>query len=168
MTNSFKVEQAETLLKVIQLIKKIDFCMLTTQAEDGSLHARPMSVNGEVGPNAELWFFTYGQSYKVFETTEHPQCNVSFSDIQNNTYVSVSGIARLVRDEEKIQQLWKPELKAWFPEGVKTPDIALLSVTPERAEYWDGPGKAISQTIELLSAVTGVRVNLGENKKVTL
>jgi general stress protein 26 len=168
MQSQLEAEKSAVLDKVTRLIKAIDFGMLTTQAEDGSLHSRPMSANGEVGPNGELYFFTYGQSYKVFEAVEHPQCNVSFSDIKNNSYVSVSGIARLVRDKALMAHLWKPELKAWFPQGLETQDIALLQVTPERAEYWDGPSSAVAQTISFLGALTGVEVKIGENKKVTL
>jgi general stress protein 26 len=168
MQKELEAEKALVIEKCSRLIKAIDFGMLTTQAEDGSLHSRPMSANGEVGPNGELWFFTYGQSYKVFEAVEHPQCNVTFSDIKNNSYVSVSGVARLSRDKALMASLWKAPLKAWFPEGLDTQDIALLVVTAERLEYWDGPAKPLAQTIELLGAMTGVKVEMGDNKKVTL
>jgi general stress protein 26 len=165
---SIETEKTAVTAKITRLIKDIGFCMLTTQSEDGSLHSRPMHANANIGPDLELWFFTYGQSYKVFEAVAHPQCSVTFSDIKNNTYVSVSGLARLVRDQDKINMLWKPELKAWFPQGLETPDLALLKVTADRAEYWDGPAAVVTHTISFLGALTGVNVNLNEHAKTTI
>lgn len=55
------------LAKLRELVKQIDFCMLTTIAADGSLHSRPMSANGEIELNGDLWFFTYADSAKVAE-----------------------------------------------------------------------------------------------------
>jgi general stress protein 26 len=127
-----------------------------------------MHANGEVGPNLELWFFTYAQSYKVFEAVEHPQCNVTFSDVKNNSYVSISGLARLVKDPDKISMLWKPHLTAWFPDGINTRDLALLKVTAERAEYWDGPSAAVTNTISFLGSLAGVNINISDHAKTTI
>ena len=30
-------------------------------------------------------------------------------------------------------------MKAWFPKGEDDPEIALIRVTAEKAEYWDAP-----------------------------
>ncbi len=50
--------------KVREMIKDIDFCMLTTVDENNDLYSRPMSLNGEVDQSGNLWFFTYGKSQK--------------------------------------------------------------------------------------------------------
>jgi general stress protein 26 len=55
------------LQKLREMIKDIDFCMMTTVDEDGDLHSRPMSVNGEVDRDGDLWFFTGASSHKVSE-----------------------------------------------------------------------------------------------------
>ena len=120
---------SEDVKKLAQMIKGIDFGMLTTVDDDGTLRSRPMSANGNVEFDGDVWFFTYGNSHKVLEAQQHPQVNVAFSDPKNQNYVSLSGTAELVRDKAKIEELWEPSLKAWFPEGVDTPDIALLKVT---------------------------------------
>ena len=36
-----------------------------------------------------------------------------------------------------MHDLWNPMLKPWFPDGLETPDIALLKITADHAEYWD-------------------------------
>ena len=102
------------LQKLREMIKDIDFCMMTTVDEDGDLHSRPMSVNGEVDPDGDLWFFTGASSHKVSEIEKLPKVNVSFADPENQDYVSISGTAQIVRDRGKIEELWKPELRCGF------------------------------------------------------
>lgn len=163
-----KTDEKSDIQKIARMIKDIDFGMLTTVDENGTLHSRPMSANRNVEFDGDIWFFTYGNSHKVIEAQKNRNVNVSFSDIKGQTYVSLSGTAELVRDKAKIEELWEPILKAWFPEGTETPDIALLKVSAERAEYWDSPGNFLSKTIELVRAMTGQPVEIGENKKVNL
>lgn len=160
-------EHAEVIAKLAKLIKAIDIAMLTTVADDGSLHSRPMSSNGNVEFDGTIWFFTYGNTHKVNEARRHP-VNVSFSDVKNQNYVSISGTAELVRDKDKIKELWRPDYKAWFPQGIDTPDIALLKVTGHKAEYWDTPNSLISHAFALLQVAAGQAVTVGENKKVCL
>lgn len=163
-----KTQEKSDIEKIAKMIKDIDFGMLTTVNEDGTLHSRPMSANRNVEFDGDVWFFTYGSSHKVIEAQKNPNVNVSFSDIKGQTYVSLSGTAELVRDQAKIKELWEPILKAWFPEGLDTPDLALLKVSAQKAEYWDSPGNFISKTIELVRALSGQPVEIGENKKIDL
>jgi general stress protein 26 len=159
----------QQLQKLRDLIKDIDFCMMTTIDEDGSLRSRPMSNNQEVEENGDLWFFTYDSSHKVAEVDRHQQVNISFADPHKQRYVSLSGRAHLVRDRAKMQELWKPELKAWFPQELNEPDIALLKVNVDKAEYWDAPAGWIAKTIGFVkAATTGEKANLTENAKINL
>ncbi|GAB1545364.1 pyridoxamine 5'-phosphate oxidase family protein [Scytonema sp. NUACC21] len=162
-------DRNQQLKKLRELIEDMDIGMLTTVDEDGSLHSRPMSTNSEVEFDGDLWFFTYASSHKVIEIKQHQEVNVSFSDPKAQTYVSMSGKAQLVRDRNKIQQLWKPQLKAWFPKELEEPDLALLKVNVEKAEYWDAPSGFVAHTIGLVKAITtGEKANVGENEKVSL
>jgi general stress protein 26 len=153
--------------KLCEMIKDIDFCMLTTVDENDELHSRPMSLNGDVDEEGNLWFFTSSSSHKASEIERTPNVNVSFVDTSDQRYVSSSGTAQLVHDRNKIKELWKPVLKAWFPDGPDQPDVVLLKVKMTKAEYWDGPSSTISQAVSFVSAIlTGKQVELGENKKL--
>jgi general stress protein 26 len=44
-----------------------------------------------------------------------------------------------VRDEGKMRALWTSELERWFARGLEEPDLALLEVRIDKAEYWDEP-----------------------------
>lgn len=155
--------------KLREMIQDIDFCMLTTVDENNDLHSRPMSLNSEVDRAGNLWFFTSGSSHKVSEVNRTPKCNVSFASPDDNRYVSITARAELVKDRRKIEELWKPELKAWFPKGTDDPDLALLRVGIEKAEYWDGPSSTVAQVVTFVSAlVKGESADWGENKKLDL
>jgi general stress protein 26 len=159
--------QSDDLQKLREMVKDIDFCMLTTVDENGDLHSRPMSVNGEIDPDGDLWFFTGVSSHKVSEIAKLPKVNVSFADPENQHYVSITGTAQLVRDRNKIDELWKPEFKMWFPEGKDDPEIALLRISLEKAEYWDSPSSTIGYALSFVSSlVTGKEADYGANKKL--
>ena len=159
----------EKLAKLREIVKAVDICMLTTVDEGGELHSRPMSNNRDVEFGGDLWFFTYGSSHKADEVGRVPKVNASFADVKGQLYASVSGSAEVVRDRAKIEELWQPQLKAWFPEGVDTPDIALLKVTAERAEYWDGSQSFVAHAVGLVSSlISGEPAQLGENEKLEL
>ena len=159
----------EAVAKIAALIKEIDFGMLTTVDAEGRLHSRPMSTNKEVEFDGDVWFFTYASTPKVYEIEKRPYVNVAFSDPKGQTYVSLSGRAELVRDRAKLKELWKPELKAWFPKGLDEPDIALLKINADQGEYWDAPSSIVAHAISLVKAVTtGSPAHPGENEKVDL
>lgn len=160
---------ADSVKKIADLIKSIDFGMLTTVDAEGRLHSRPMSSNKEVEYDGDVWFFTYASTPKVYEIEKEPYVNVAFSDPKTQTYVSLSGRAELVRDPAKIKELWQPSLKAWFPKGLDEPDIALIKINADQAEYWDSPASPIAHAISLAKvALTGKATQSGENEKVDL
>jgi len=160
---------SDSLEKLREIIKDIDFCMLTTIDEAGDPHSRPMSSNGDIDPDGDLWFFTNASSVKVSEVEQSPKVNVSFADPDNQRYVSVTGVAHLVRDPKKIDELWRPEFRMWFPQGKDDPEVALLKVSLEKGEYWDSSSSTIGYALSFISAlVTGKQPDLGENQKVNL
>ena len=122
--------------KLRKLVKGARVAMLTTVAPDGALRSRPMAaLKGPLGE--ELWFFTRASAPKADEIRDNDHVNVAFADAESNRYLSVSGRASVVKDAARIAELWSGRLKAWFPDGKKDPDLALLRVRVDRAEYWD-------------------------------
>lgn len=158
----------QDLEKLIDLIKDIKTAMFTTAEIDGTLRSRPMRTQ-QTTPDGTLWFFTGQESNKTHEIKHDKHVNVSYMDDASNTYVSVSGKAKTVKDKAKIDELWHEPLKAWFPEGKEDPNIALIKVTIEQAEYWDTPSNAFVHLYGMAKAIiTGEPAHPGENKKIDL
>lgn len=163
-----EAERNENLRKLGEMIKDIEFAMLTTTEADGLLRSRPMATQ-QVDFDGDLYFFTQASSPKVDEVEREHNVNVSYAKPDDQRYVSVSGKARLVRDRAKIEELWNPALKAWFPKGLDDPELALLKVSVEQAEYWDGPSSAVVYLVGLAKAmVTGQPYHPGDNEKLNL
>lgn len=127
-----------------RLIADFRVSMLTTVDTDGSLHSRPMVAQYKEF-DGNLWFFTHAHTHKVVEVKNCEQVNLSYASWEDGRYVSISGIAELVCDPEKLKEMWNPNYKDWFPQGLDDPDLALLKVRVEEAEYWDASGKVMVQ-----------------------
>jgi general stress protein 26 len=150
--------------KLWDLIKNIKYAMLTTVHEDGTLHSRPMATQ-KVEFDGDLWFFTWKNTEKVFNVQKEKQVSLAYASPDDNRFVSVSGRAKVVTDRERAAELWQPGLKAFFPKGLDDPDLALLRVRVESAEYWDAPSAPIVQLVGFVKALAaGQKYQPGENE----
>ena len=161
-------EKEDPTKKLGELIKDIKYAMLTTIDDDGSLRSRPMATQNH-GFDGDLWFFTHTSSAKVSEINHDQHVNVSYAHPSDQSYVSVSGKARLICDTKKNEEFWTPAMKAWFPKGPEDPETALLKIAVDKAEYWDSASSAVVHMIGFVKAVvTGTPYHAGENEKITL
>ncbi len=165
--NNNEKTREESIAKLKELINDIDFAMLTT-INGGHLRSRPMSTQEYEGSDT-LWFFTSDETHKVDEIEADNRVNVAYSRPDDNVYVSISGRASVSKDRAKMEELWNPILKAWFPEGLEDPTLCLLKVNIEEAEYWDSPNSKLVQLAGFVKAiVTGKPAEGGEYGRVSL
>ena len=162
-----KQPQADpNMQKLADLIAEAGIAMLTTAEADGTLRSRPLATL-EMDSEGKLWFFTAMSSGKVSEIDQHRKVNLSYVNLDKQDYVSVSGHARLFRDPEKMRELWTPWVEPWFPEGLDDPDLGLLEVTVDDAEYWDAPASKTQRLLGLAKALSSGKTDrLGEHVKV--
>jgi general stress protein 26 len=85
-----------------------------------------------------------GEPAKDEEIKAAPEVCLAFADTGSNTYLSMTGRAEMLRDTAKARELWSTEAQAWWPKGPTDPDIRLLRVVPNSAEYWDTRGNSIT------------------------
>ena len=159
-------EQIRTLY---DLIKDHRIAMLTTRSLDGErLLSRPLGTQ-EVEFDGDVWFATGLDSDKAREVQADPRVNVSYASEAKNSYVSLSGRASIVTDRAKIEQLWSPAMKVFFPGGKDDPDLCLIRVQVDGAEYWDGPGGMLGRAFYLtVAAISGEPGALSENETIDL
>jgi general stress protein 26 len=146
---------AETKEKHLEkLLESFDTAMLITRHDDFD-HARPMTVAGVDGAST-VWFATSEDSPKAEEIRRDGRACATFQS--RKRWVAVSGIAELVKDRDKVHQLWKPSWRVWFPKGKDDPSIVLIRLTVTDAEFWDNAGaKGIRWILELLRALLSRR-----------
>jgi general stress protein 26 len=152
-----------------KLLEDIDIAMLTTVGAEGYLVSRPLSTQKSSFDGRRVWFFTEADSPKIGEIKRHPKVNLAYASKDKNTYVSLSGTARVNRDPVLRAQFWNDAMKAFFPKGCNDPNLVLLEVEPRTVEYWDGPGSFIGKAISFLVArVTRREEVMGENRLLDL
>jgi len=165
MTQTPDAARDEHVAKIARLIADTQVCMFVTADAEGRPMSRPMAVQ-EVEFDGDLWFFTRAKGRKVEQIGRDARVNVAFSS--NKSWVSVTGEAEVVRDVEKGRALWNAGISAWFPDGPDDPDLVLLRVRADGAEYWDTPGGTVVSVLSFLkSRATGKPYRI-EDEKVDL
>ena len=149
------------------LVERMRTGMLTTVDAAGELRSRPLHTLA-LEHDARLWFFVSASSPKIDEMRrEHGRVGVSYADLGKQDFASISGRGEIVRDRERMKELWSPWVKAFFPGGLEDPDLALLCVHVEQAEYWDAPGSTVRRLYGMVKArATGDTSSLGTNRKL--
>ncbi len=135
--------------------------MLITKHDPGVLRGRPMHVAKH--DDGTLWFMTDRDSAKIDELADDSRVAVTFQD--SDRYVSITGLADVIEDPAKIDELWNPAWRLWFPKGKDAYRLVAIRVTPTEAEYWDNSGvvnklRFAKQAVEAL--LTGSTPNVDE------
>jgi general stress protein 26 len=131
MNNNLSSNQ-EAIEKVKELIKDIDVAMLTT-ISGGKAVSRPMQTQ-EAEFDGDLWFLTMKDTAKYQEILANPAVNVAYA---GRSYVSISGTAEFSEDLERKKEYWNPVLSKLLETNYDDPNVVLIKVTPDTAEYWD-------------------------------
>jgi general stress protein 26 len=154
------------LAKLIELIRDIRVALLTTADREGGFHTRPVQTL-QADDDGTLWFFTDWGSPKADELRHDVRVSLGYADPAKNAYVALNGSGRLLRDAQRAEELWSIEQRAYYPDGPQDARLAVLRVTPERAEYWIAPGRTSYLIAAVKAAATGTPAGvLGENRKI--
>lgn len=126
----------EAVEKVQELIKDIEIAMLTTISERG-LVSRPMKTQ-DVEFDSNLWFLTKKDTSKFHELLHNQQVNVAYV---GKSFVSIRGEAELVDSSEKVKDFWNPAYEKILETTFDDPNLVLIKIKAETAEYWDSGNK---------------------------
>lgn len=152
--------------KLFKMIEGIEFAMLVTETSNGTLRSRPMSVKTTDSDDC-LWFLTNDESGKVLEIESNRQVNVSFARPSDHTFISVSGIAQITDDRDKVDEVWTADAGLWFKDGKNDPNLTLIRVEPSQAEYWCPKSNQVVSLFEMAkSAIDRSEPDLSENETI--
>ena len=101
--------------------------------------------------------------------------NCAYFKNKTGEWVSVSGVAHVSKNRNRIRQLYKEDWKAWFGDeggdrdgGPNDPRIALIMVEADSATYMKVSKSRPVVLFEALKArVTGSQPRLGDVREVT-
>jgi general stress protein 26 len=126
----------EAIRKLSEMIKGIPVAMLTTVTERGWLRSRPM-VAQEQPFDGFLWFLSGASTSKARDVRDRQQVNLCYVSAGRDRYVSVTGMATLMNDPQRVAAVWNKAYAEWFPKGPTDPELVFIKVQVEEAEYWD-------------------------------
>jgi len=151
--------------ELMDFLEDFGACMLVTE-DNGYLRARPMKPYIEA-KNGLIHFLTPGESGKVTEIYSDKDVAITFADTDDHDYASVSGKASISSDRSKIKELWDTQAEIWLSGEPETADVAIITVKPERAEFWKNDDNTIKQVWEMGKGYfTDETPDLGTNRKV--
>ena len=133
----------DELTKFYGMVEHIEIAMMTTRRPDGHLESRAMATQKRAA-GADLWFVTADHTVKLRDIAHDAHVNLSFYKDRTREWISVSGIAFISRDRDKIRELYASDWKAWFAdEGDPrhgTPDdprMVLIGVDVHAAVFFE-------------------------------
>jgi general stress protein 26 len=150
------------------LIKDQRFCMLSHRHADGSLHSHPLTTqNKELAEDGTLYFFVSRSSEVGQRVRQDGNVNLAYANPGKDTWVSITGTARVLEDMAKKKELFNVIAKAWFPGGAEDPDMELVEVRIDEAEYWNVKENKLLQLLKMgKAALTEKPPKMGEHKEV--
>jgi general stress protein 26 len=158
------LDNREAIDKLKGMVDEIDIGMLCTNtAENGNLHAVPMSRQ-EVDDDGNVWFLFSSQSETYQNLQKSNQISVLYSDISNYNFLSINGVAEVSTDKARIEKYWNKMVEGWFEKGKEDPAIRILKVIPSEAHYWDTKSNKLVTFFKVaVSAVSGQKLDVGRS-----
>lgn len=159
------VHDDDDVNRVWKLMEKIGVCMLASK--DGEkIRARPMSAHPRHAENA-IYFLTDARGHKDEEVKSDEHVCLSFAKPDDGKFLVVTGRARVLNDRMLIKDLWDSSAEAYWS-GADDPGVRVIEVTPEDAQFWEGPHGVVATFQMLAAAATAGPPVLGDQRKVDL
>lgn len=132
----------KTLTDIAKEMRDIDFTLMSTIAEDGSIATRPMSNNRDVEFDGDSYFFTDEVTTAAKDLARDPTVGLSLQGKAGwlgkpPIFITIEGRAELIRDRIQFRAHWHKGLELWW-DGPDAPGIVLIKVHADRIHYWDG------------------------------
>lgn len=148
-------------------LKDVRFGMFTTLDGNNALSSRPLTCQ-QIDNEGNMWFFASDEAGFTHELPQHPDVNISFANPEHNLYLSVSGLAYVLRDRAKARELWSPLARGTFPGGVDDPHMVMIRVRIQAAEFWDAGAGSMKQLLHFAKAAISGRAAIDTGKHTTI
>ncbi|SNT71326.1 pyridoxamine 5'-phosphate oxidase family protein [Psychrobacter sp. LV10R520-6] len=164
MSNQEKID------KIQEVIKDVNFAMMTTINKKGDLHAWPMTTTETSIGAKEIWFIGDKTSDVVKDIQDNPRVGLSYATQDAKNYVSVSGNAELSDDKDKLDELWSPIASAFFEHGKEDENVQLIKVVPHGVECWISGSSTVNMFKMAAAAVQDGKTaeDVGEQFNISL
>ncbi|MEP7453408.1 pyridoxamine 5'-phosphate oxidase family protein [Phyllobacterium sp. SB3] len=147
--------------KAWEIAESIKTCFLLTGQKQMPMSSMPRKEEGAI------YFLTDAGSEKVADIDKDAGVQLSYANHSGNEFLFIEGEATVSDDRVKIKDLWSPFAKAWW-DSPDDPDIRLITVVPNSAEFWDGPHSLVAAAKMLFAAASEGRPDMGANRETNI
>lgn len=113
-----------------EYIQSARYCTLITIDSSGYPHARVMDPF-KPEQDMVIWLGTNRKSRKVTEIRANSRVTLFYFDNQGTGYVSITGDAYIIDDQEKKTEYWKPEWERFYKDKE---NYILIKIIPQKME----------------------------------
>ena len=129
---------ADALEKLRELLANFPIATMITVESQGAITARPIGVVGDHAAfDGQLWFITDRRSRKVQAINAGAATSLIFEDHDKGAYLHLTGRAGVVEDRARLETLYTPVQRTWFPDGLDDPHMTLIRFDADQGEFWD-------------------------------
>lgn len=151
--------------RVWKLMEKIGICMFASK--DGEkIRSRPMGAKPRQADHV-IYFLTDARGHKDEQVEQDNHVCLSFAQPGDGKFLTVSGQARVLNDRALIRDLWDTAAEAWWSDP-DDPVVRAIAVTPEDAQFWEGPHGIVATFAMVVAAATAGPPVLGDQRKVDM
>ncbi len=156
-----------------ELVEELEVAMMTTRRADGHLESRAMATQKRAA-GADLWFVAAEGTGKLADIEADPHVNLSYYKDRTREWVSVSGLASVSRDRDKVRELYAPDWRIWFGEEgdsrhgtADDPRLVLIGVDIHAAAFLEVSKPQPVVLYELVKGfLGGGRPEIGETHRI--
>jgi general stress protein 26 len=161
---------ADALGKLRELLADFPIATMVTVEPHGAITARPIGVVGDHAAfDGSLWFITDRRSRKVQAINSGATTFLIFEDHDKGAYLHLTGRASVIEDRRRLEELYTPVQRTWFPQGLNDPHITLVRFDADQGEFWDQHNGMLRLLAAFAkSVITGVPGSSGNTGTATL
>lgn len=132
------MSDTDSSARITSILREFKVAMMISFSSENVPHGRPMAIATLEQPLG-IWFLSRSGTEKIKEIKENPNVYITCQR-DGESYLTLSGQARVVESTDKVRELWKEVFRVWFPDGPDSADISLVHFVPSEGEYWDESG----------------------------
>lgn len=129
------LSKEEGIPKIKKIISGCTIGMMATNLVKIPFSVCPMTTL-EIDDQGNLLFFSNRNSDHFKDIESDNRVQILYSNENTHEYLSLFGNAVQIMDHNMIDKLWNPMASIWF-KGTEDPNLVLLSVNIDQAQYWD-------------------------------
>lgn len=158
----------EMISKVREILQSSPLHTITSLMSSGALTSQPMTYQAGDGDPVEKLHYIVAKQSTLVDNIESGNRQLNIAVRSSEGFLSVSGTAALSYNTAELRDWWSDGIDAWFDGGPESGNAALLTVTPESAQYWTADSKLEAIVDVVKAKVSGKRPDSGTSESLNL